>query len=90
MENKGVKKVILFDKVTSALDPGLVGEVLEVIKDLASESDMTINSYLVHATCRSLSKKNPLPECHTGKGLNYFSGLAFDLSKKDRLQLFFR
>lgn len=30
-------RVLLFDEVTSALDPELVDEVLEVIKDLASE-----------------------------------------------------
>ncbi len=30
-------KVLLFDEVTSALDPELVGEVLEVIRNLASE-----------------------------------------------------
>jgi polar amino acid transport system ATP-binding protein len=30
-------QVILFDEVTSALDPELVGEVLEVIRELAEE-----------------------------------------------------
>jgi polar amino acid transport system ATP-binding protein len=30
-------KVMLFDEVTSALDPELVGEVLRVIRDLANE-----------------------------------------------------
>jgi ABC-type histidine transport system ATPase subunit len=30
-------KIILFDEPTSALDPELVGEVLKVMKDLASE-----------------------------------------------------
>lgn len=30
-------KVMLFDEVTSALDPELVGEVLEVVRDLAKE-----------------------------------------------------
>lgn len=35
-------KVMLFDEVTSALDPELVGEVLEVIKDLAKETDMAM------------------------------------------------
>ena len=30
-------EVLLFDEVTSALDPELVGEVLEVMKDLARE-----------------------------------------------------
>lgn len=35
-------RVILFDEVTSALDPELVGEVLEVIRDLAVNSSMTM------------------------------------------------
>jgi polar amino acid transport system ATP-binding protein len=35
-------KVMLFDEVTSALDPELVGEVLQVIKDLAEHSDMSM------------------------------------------------
>lgn len=32
-------KVMLFDEVTAALDPELVGEVLEVIKDIASDGE---------------------------------------------------
>ncbi len=35
-------KVTLFDEVTSALDPELVGEVLRVIRDLASASEMSM------------------------------------------------
>lgn len=35
-------KVMLFDEVTSALDPELVGEVLQVIKELAKETDMAM------------------------------------------------
>jgi polar amino acid transport system ATP-binding protein len=35
-------KVMLFDEVTSALDPELVGEVLKVIKELAEEGAMTM------------------------------------------------
>ncbi|WP_307342012.1 ectoine/hydroxyectoine ABC transporter ATP-binding protein EhuA [Caldalkalibacillus uzonensis] len=35
-------KVMLFDEVTSALDPELVGEVLAVIKDLAREGNMAM------------------------------------------------
>ena len=35
-------KVMLFDEVTSALDPELIGEVLEVLKDLAQEGDTTM------------------------------------------------
>jgi polar amino acid transport system ATP-binding protein len=35
-------KVMLFDEVTSALDPELVGEVLNVLRDLARHTDMTM------------------------------------------------
>jgi polar amino acid transport system ATP-binding protein len=35
-------KVMLFDEVTSALDPELVGEVLRVMRDLAAASDMSM------------------------------------------------
>ena len=34
--------VMLFDEVTSALDPELVGEVLVVVRDLAQEMGMTM------------------------------------------------
>jgi polar amino acid transport system ATP-binding protein len=35
-------KIMLFDEVTSALDPELVGEVLAVLRRLARESDITM------------------------------------------------
>ncbi|MFM9844278.1 MAG: ectoine/hydroxyectoine ABC transporter ATP-binding protein EhuA [Dongiaceae bacterium] len=35
-------KLMLFDEVTSALDPELVGEVLQVIRELAREHDLTM------------------------------------------------
>lgn len=35
-------KIMLFDEVTSALDPELVGEVLGVLRELAHETDMTM------------------------------------------------
>ncbi|MGE3829449.1 MAG: ectoine/hydroxyectoine ABC transporter ATP-binding protein EhuA [Parvibaculaceae bacterium] len=35
-------KIMLFDEVTSALDPELVGEVLNVIRKLGSEHDLTM------------------------------------------------
>jgi polar amino acid transport system ATP-binding protein len=35
-------RVMLFDEITSALDPELVEEVLNVVRDLASHSDMTM------------------------------------------------
>ena len=35
-------KVMLFDEVTSALDPEVIGEVLNVIRKLASEHDLTM------------------------------------------------
>lgn len=35
-------KIMLFDEVTSALDPELVGEVLEVIRQIAKEGEMAM------------------------------------------------
>ena len=35
-------KVMLFDEVTSALDPEVIGEVLEVIRSLATQYDLTM------------------------------------------------
>ncbi|GAY78155.1 probable amino-acid ABC transporter ATP-binding protein y4tH [Sporolactobacillus inulinus] len=35
-------KIMLFDEVTSALDPELVGEVLEVIREIAEEEEMAM------------------------------------------------
>ncbi|HLR81102.1 MAG TPA: ectoine/hydroxyectoine ABC transporter ATP-binding protein EhuA [Bacillota bacterium] len=35
-------KIMLFDEVTSALDPELVGEVLEVIRDIANDGEMAM------------------------------------------------
>jgi polar amino acid transport system ATP-binding protein len=35
-------RVMLFDEVTSALDPELVGEVLNVLRELAAGGDMTM------------------------------------------------
>lgn len=35
-------EIMLFDEVTSALDPELVGEVLDVIKGIASQGDMAM------------------------------------------------
>ncbi len=35
-------KIMLFDEVTSALDPELVGEVLEVIRDIAKAGEMAM------------------------------------------------
>lgn len=35
-------RVMLFDEVTSALDPELVGEVLQVLRELAAGGDMTM------------------------------------------------
>jgi polar amino acid transport system ATP-binding protein len=35
-------KIMLFDEVTSALDPELVAEVLRVLRDLATHTDMTM------------------------------------------------
>jgi polar amino acid transport system ATP-binding protein len=43
-------KVMLFDEVTSALDPEIVGEVLNVLRDLARTEEMTmiVVTHLMH------------------------------------------
>ena len=38
-------KVMLLDEITSALDPDVVGEVLNVIRSLNKEHDLTTVSY---------------------------------------------
>jgi polar amino acid transport system ATP-binding protein len=45
-------KVMLFDEVTSALDPELVGEVLEVMQRLARERDLTMLVVTHQMGCR--------------------------------------
>ncbi len=35
-------KIMLFDEITSALDPELVGEVLNVLRQIATQMDMTM------------------------------------------------
>ena len=35
-------RIMLFDEVTSALDPEVVGEVLKVVRALANETDMSM------------------------------------------------
>ena len=35
-------RIMLFDEVTSALDPELVGEVLRVLRELAHQTDMSM------------------------------------------------
>ena len=41
--------VMLFDEPTSALDPEMVGEVLEVMKDLASQGMTMVGNTNPHA-----------------------------------------
>src|SRR5690606_19048975 len=40
-------KVMLFDEVTSALDPELVGEVLSVLRDIAQSAETAMTMLLV-------------------------------------------
>ena len=35
-------EILLLDEVTSALDPEIVGEVLEILRDVARETDITM------------------------------------------------
>jgi polar amino acid transport system ATP-binding protein len=55
-------KIMLFDEVTSALDPELVGEVLRVVRELAHDGDMSMLPALPPSRARALfSSSGPSP-----------------------------
>jgi L-cystine transport system ATP-binding protein len=54
-------EVILFDEPTSALDPELVGEVLSVIKTIASEGvTMIVVTHRLHDPGSRVNEEGPL------------------------------
>jgi len=72
-------EVILFDEPTSALDPELVGEVLNTIRQLATEKRTMVISSLLHCGMTTLLRVMPVPmtralrqsNCwHSWKGLS--------------------
>ncbi|HLQ82874.1 MAG TPA: ectoine/hydroxyectoine ABC transporter ATP-binding protein EhuA [Pseudogracilibacillus sp.] len=83
-------KVMLFDEVTSALDPELVGEVLEVIRDLAEEGEMAM-ILVTHEMDFALDVADRV--LFLDKGVIAESGTAKEVieeSKNERLQEFLK
>ena len=62
-------RIMLFDEVTSALDPELVGEVLQVLEMLAQESDITMLIVTHHmGFCPGHRRPRRLPGPGTDRG----------------------
>src|SRR5690606_37166457 len=80
-------KIMLFDEVTSALDPELVGEVLEVIRDLAQHEDMAM-VLVTHEMDFALDIADKVP--FLDEGVIAEQGSARDViehSQNERLQI---
>ena len=67
-------KVLLLDEITSALDPELVGEVLEVVRRLAEDGMTMIMVTHEMAFAREASDRNRLHRRRTGSGRGHSSG----------------
>ncbi|EQB38874.1 MULTISPECIES: ectoine/hydroxyectoine ABC transporter ATP-binding protein EhuA [Virgibacillus] len=81
-------KVMLFDEVTSALDPELVGEVLEVIRDIAKDGEMAM-ILVTHEMDFALDVADKV--LFLDEGVIAEQGTASEViehSKNDRLQSF--
>ena len=82
-------RVMLFDEVTSALDPELVGEVLDVLKQLADEGTTMI--VVTHEMGFAREVANRI--CFMDQGLIVEQGLPSDVlgaPKAPRLQTFLK
>lgn len=83
-------KVMLFDEVTSALDPELVGEVLEVIRDIAKDGEMAM-ILVTHEMDFALDVADKV--LFLDEGVIAEQGTASDViehSKNERLQSFLK
>ncbi|MFD1850810.1 ectoine/hydroxyectoine ABC transporter ATP-binding protein EhuA [Oceanobacillus bengalensis] len=83
-------KIMLFDEVTSALDPELVGEVLEVIRDIAKNDDMAM-VLVTHEMDFALDIADKV--LFLDEGVIAEQGTASDViehSENERLQTFLR
>ncbi|WP_328286139.1 ectoine/hydroxyectoine ABC transporter ATP-binding protein EhuA [Ureibacillus massiliensis] len=83
-------KIMLFDEVTSALDPELVGEVLEVIRDIARNEDMAM-VLVTHEMDFALNVADRV--LFLDQGVIAEQGTASEVlehSKNERLQSFLR
>lgn len=80
-------EVLLFDEPTSALDPEMVGEVLRVIRDLASEGRTMI--IVTHEMKFARDVSNQTMFLHNGHILEQGNPLdIFDNPRSERLQQF--
>lgn len=80
--------IMLFDEVTSALDPELVGEVLDVIKDLAKETDMAM-ILVTHEMAFARDIADRVVFLHNGQILEEGKpDEIFENPKSERLQAF--
>lgn len=80
--------IMLFDEVTSALDPELVGEVLAVIKELAIETDMAM-ILVTHEMEFAREVADRIVFLHDGKILEEGKPEeVFEQPKSERLQTF--
>lgn len=83
-------KIMLFDEVTSALDPELVGEVLEVLRDIANEGE-TAMVLVTHEMDFALEVADRV--LFLDKGVIAESGTArkvIEHSENERLQTFLK
>lgn len=83
-------KVMLFDEVTAALDPELVGEVLSVIKDIASEGKTTM-ILITHEMEFARDVADRIVFLDNGRiGEQGTPGDVLENPKSERLQLFLK
>lgn len=83
-------KVMLFDEITSALDPEIVGEVLHVVRDIAAEHNLTI---LMVTHQMGFAREFSDRVCFFYKGAIHEQGSPqeiFDAPRKDRTRAFLR
>jgi polar amino acid transport system ATP-binding protein len=84
-----VPEVMLFDEITSALDPELVGEVLDVVRDLKAEGMTMILATHEMSFAREAADK----VCFLDQGRILEEGTAaqiFDTPREDRTKTFLR
>jgi polar amino acid transport system ATP-binding protein len=83
-------KVMLFDEITSALDPEIVGEVLHVVRDIAAEHNLTI---LMVTHQMGFAREFSDRVCFFYKGAIHEQGSPqeiFDAPRKERTRAFLR
>ena len=79
-------KVMLFDEVTSALDPQLTGEVLRVMEDLSSQGMTMV--LVTHEMAFARRLANRIVYMHLGKVWETGTGSMIDAPQTPELQAF--